>query len=207
MTDPTRLYRHLPDAYDRHPDSDQYKLMAAFAKGTEDGRSEGATARNNLALATCSGDALDRYGENFSLVRPPGMIDEFFRSVLAIVAGGRRGTVAIIKDVLEAATGLTWTVKDAQLDADESTGYGIPPYEVWAKAAESGELYGLAWASYTTHVDGHPEESGVGGPVLDAMGTDGGRHNDHAWGPVSYWTMQLVEKVRPAGVRVVYKDF
>ena len=207
MTDPSRLYRHLPDAFDRHPDSDQYKILSGLAKGTEDARAAVADFRADRVLSTADGVGLDRYGENFSLARPPGMIDSFYRAVISIVAGGRRGTVAIIKAVLEAATGLTWTVKDRQLDVDEATGYGIPAFEVWAKAANNTDPYGRMYAGYTTHIDYHPLESGLAGPILAATGIDGGRHNDHAWGPIDVWTLALVDKVRPAGVRVVYKDF
>lgn len=209
VADPTHLYRWLPDVWDRDPESDQYKIMGGLAKGTEDARVELGDYRDDLSLARADGQGLDRWGENFSIARPPGMIDDLYRNVVAIIAGGRRGTVAIVKAVLEAATGLVWTVKDRQLDIDEGTSLGIPLYEIWAKTSATGDTYGKAYASFDTHIDGSPEESGIGGPVLDALDVDGGRYNDHTvgMGNLNAWTLQLVEKVRPGGVKVVYKDF
>jgi len=207
MADPTNLYRHLPDTYDQDADSDEYKILAGLAEGTENARTELTDYRLDLALSTADGEGLDWWGENFSLARPPGMIDTFYRNVVSIIAGGRRGTVAIIKAVLEAATGLTWTVKDRQLDVDQSLGLGIPAFEVWAFASATGNAYGRAYAGYDTHIDDYPEESGVGGPILNDMGLDGGRFNDHAWGPLSAWELAFVDKVRPAGVSVIFKEF
>ena len=59
--------------------------------------------------------------------RPPGMTDTFYAAVIQVVAGGRRGTVAIIKQLLEVATGKAWTVYDQQIDQDNALGLAFPP--------------------------------------------------------------------------------
>lgn len=208
MADPARLYRFLPDCFDRDEDSDQYKLLAGLAKGTEDARTELLDYRNDLATSTANGEGLDRWCENFATPRPPGMLDSRYRAVTALIAGARRGTLAIIKQVLDAATGLTWTVVDRMLDIDQNSGaLAIPAFEIWAKASLTDHPLGLAYTSYTTHVDGHPEESGLSGPILSDIGLDGGRFNDHTWDWLSWWELELVDRVRPAGTRVLFKDF
>ena len=86
--DPSRLYSHLPGVFDRHPESDQYKLLAGLAQGTEDARAAVADTRKDLVLATADGAGLERRGENFGTARPPGMSTTPFavrRSTLALV--------------------------------------------------------------------------------------------------------------------------
>jgi hypothetical protein len=203
------IKKNLPiDTYALDDGDDLGDLVASIQSAVDDAESQTTDFLDDLGVNTADGEGLDWTGENYLIPRPPGMADEKFAAVIAVVAGGRRGTVAIIKALLEAATGLTWTVKDRQLDLDESLGLNIPLFEIWAKASGStGQPYGLAYASYTTHVDGSPEESGVAGPILNDVGLAGGRYNDHAWGAIDGWTQTLLDRVRPNSTRVVFKDF
>ena len=198
---------HIPDAYELS-EGDLADLLASLQAATTLAGAYTEDFLGDLGTNTADGEGLDWTGENYLIPRPPGMTDTFYAAVIQVVAGGRRGTVAIIKQLLEVATGKAWTVYDQQIDQDNALGLSIPPFEIWAKTTTvAGLPYGLAYAGYDTHIDGHPEESGLAGPVINATGLDGGRYNDHAWGALDVWTQTLLDRVRPNSTRVVFKDF
>lgn len=208
MANPTNLYRHLPDCYDRSSDSDQYKLMASLEAGLSRTRTEVGTFQNEITITGASGDGLTRRVFSKGLFRPPGMSDTRLRALAIAIYGARRGTLAAIKAVAEAATGTSVNVNDKQTNAS------IPSWEVWITPA-TGEF----WASYgrslypgATVIDrrGLPQESASFGEINNiTSGTSRyfrGIVNDRAWGPVDPWTQALIDKVRPAGVKVVWKN-
>lgn len=200
--DPTKLYRHLPDCYDRSSTSNQYKLMAALEAGVSRTRTEVETFRDEITITGASGDGLTRRVLSKGLFRPPGMSDTTLRTIAKAIYGASRGTLAAIKAVAEAATGLTLNVNDKQ------TVSSIPSWEIWIEPASG------VWPSYgrsmypdinteTFYVA--PLRSSLAGPVIDALGQRGAFINDHAWYPVDLWTMSLLNKVRPAGTKIVFK--
>lgn len=202
-SDPANLYRHLPSCYSRNTSSDLYKLLAAYQKVLDDASTSFTDLKEDTALSTADGVGLDRAGENYGIGRPPGMLDAIYSAVLLKMAGMRRGTVAAIKVVLETATGVTWTVEDNQINSS------VPLGEVWCTVASGFALsYGRGmypslpanWAG----TPGDPLESATAGVTLDEEGVTGGYYNDHAWGELSRWTMELVDKVKAAGIKVVY---
>ena len=204
------ISQHMPDVYDVREGSDLSDLSAAIDQAVETSSQEIDSFLQDLGLLTADGEGLDYTGANYDVARSPGMGDTRYAACIEIIAGGRRCTTAIIRALLEAATGLTWIVKDRQDDLDEHGGvlfWGIPLFEVWAQAIFAGSSYGLAYASYDTHVDFHPVESGIAGPVIDAQGQAGGEFNDHTFSPIDWWTLALLERMRPAGVKVVFKEF
>lgn len=205
--DPTKLYKHLPDCYDRSSSSDQYKLMAALEAGISRTRTEVETFRDEVTLTGASGDGLTRRVQSKGLFRPPGMSDTRLRALAKAIYGSRRGTLAAIKAVAEAATGITVEVNDKQTDSS------IPSFEVWITPA-TGEFwpsYGRAVYPGATVIDrrGLPQESASFGEINNiTAGTSRyfrGIVNDRVWGPVDLWTQALVDKVRPAGVKVIWK--
>ena len=170
--------QHMPDVYDFGEGTDLSSLAAAIDLAISTTASEVESFIADLGLSTASGEGMEHTAENYDVGRPPGMTDARYAVVTKIIAGGRRCTIAIIRALLEAMTGLTWTVKDRQQDLDDNSGnWGIPLFEVWAQADFVGQPYGLAYASFDTHIDGHPVESGIGVPVIDALGKDGGEFN------------------------------
>ena len=201
MSEPV-LYKHIPDAYSRDEESDLYKLLSAMDVPILALKSSVADFKGDTSLTNGDGVGLDRAGENFSIGRPPGMTDTIYKAVCLAMVGMRRGTVAAIKQVLETATALSWTVEDRQINAS------IPKGEVWCYVTGSGfsPSYGRgAYADITANYDGDPLESSVAGTILDQEGAEGGYYNDHAWAAVDIWVKALVEKVKMGGTKVVYK--
>lgn len=198
MPDPSRLYRYLPDCYDRTSTSDQYKLLSSLEAGFSGVRTELSALQNSRSISTATGDGLTRIVENYGLFRPPNMGDSSLRSLAVAIVKTRRCTLASIKDVLDIATGISVDVNDKQTDGT------IPSYEIQISPSS-----GLAWPSYgrgfypgiglTEVFYSKPLRSSVAGPLLDSLGIYGGFINDHAWFPVDLWTMILLDKIRPAG--------
>lgn len=195
--DPSKLYAHLPPAYDRSQSSDQHKLMKGLEAGYTRIRTEITSLENEQTLSSGTGDGLDRRVESRGLFRPPGMNDTQLRALSIAIVKAQRGTLACIKEVFEAATGITVDVNDKQTDGT------IPSWEIQISPAS-----GSVWPSYgrgfyagvnTETKSVKPLRSAIAGPVIDALGYYGGFMNDHAWFPVDLWTMILLDKVRPAG--------
>lgn len=202
------IEQHMPEVYDYADGTDISDLSAAIDLAVANASTDIDDFLTDLGVLTATGEGLNRTGANYDVARSPGMIDRRLAQCIQIIAGGRRCTIAIIKALLDAATGLNWVVKDRQHDLDENGGaWGIPLFEVWAQALNDSHNYGKAWAGFDTHIDGHPEESGLAGPVLDTLGKAGGRFNDHAWSPIDWWTVALLDRVRPAGIQVIFTNF
>lgn len=198
MPDPSNLYKHLPDAWDRNIASDQYKLMSSLEAGFTSYRAELQAWINERAISTATGDGLERAVTNYGLFRPPGMGDAQLRTLAIAIVKARRCTLAAIKEVFEAATGIFVDVNDKQTDGT------IPSWEIQISPAS-----GSVWPSFKRGVYpsiglteiffAKPLRSAVAGPLLNQLGLEGGFANDHVWYPVSIWTMILLDKIRPAG--------
>lgn len=200
MTTPS-LYRFLPDAYTRREESDLYKLLNGLSGELTVLKGHVSDFRGDLTLSTGDGEGLDRAGENYNVGRPPGMEDTYYSAVVRAMAGMRRGTVAAIKQVLETATGQSWTVQDKQLNSS------IPATEVWCSIAGSGLHYSYGrgvYADIDANYDKDPLESSIAGTVLDEEGETGAYYNDHAWSHTDRWVRELVERVKAAGMKIVY---
>ncbi len=201
MSDPTSLYRHIPDAFSRRDDSDIYRHLAALATGTEAARLDVVDFREDLTIDTADGDGLNRLGENYDCPRSPGMTDTRYRALLKAFVGAKRGTIPAIQAVYEAATGISVTVEDTQLNAS------VPIFEVWiTPVAGFSESYGLGMfpGLAASNYDGWPVESSIVGEMLP-VGDESGTYNDHVWAPVDIWTDRIMEKVKLAGTKLVYK--
>lgn len=200
MSDKPKIYDILPDIYDPTAGTDTFIIFDAI-QGAIDGTQEAVTDLNeDQAVSTADGDGLSRLGELFNIPRPPGMIDERYRSVISAIAGARRCTIQSIKSVFEAASGLSASVEDIQTNAS------IPMYEIWItpSTVDSSDGRGF-YPEFPTNKDGYPVESSLAGVVIDETGSAGGLFNDHAWNPIDLWTMALVDKVKPAGTKIIYK--
>ena len=85
MADPTKLYQHLPDVYDRSIGSDQYALLFALSVGTENAREAIQDFEGDLTISLADGEGLDRLGENYDVPRSPGMTDTRYRALIRAV--------------------------------------------------------------------------------------------------------------------------
>jgi len=203
VADPTNIYKHFPDVYDRNSGSDQYKWLSAVAEATVGINDAAQDFLDDLSISSADGAGLNRLGETFDAPRPPGMSDARDSALVSAFVGARRCTVAAIAAVFEAATGITdATVEDKQLNA------AIPSYEIWITPGAAGfsQAYGRGfYPEFPTNKDGYPVESSLAGVIINEEGFYGGLFNDHTWDPVDYWTKLYLDKVRPAGTKIIFK--
>lgn len=201
MTTP-KIYDLLPDVYDKTDTCDTFIIFNAIQDEIDGTQTAVDDFNEDQTISTSDGDGLSRLGELFNVARPPGMDDEKYRAVISAIAGARRCTIHSIKAVFEAASGLNATVEDIQ------TNSAIPAFEIWISldplTIGSSEGRGF-YPEFPTNKDGYPVESSLAGVVFDETGAAGGLFNDHAWNPIDLWTQALVDKVRPAGTKIVYK--
>lgn len=199
-TDPSNLYRHMPDCYSRSSQSDTYKLLAAWQKVLNDAQARVTDAKEDITVSTSDGEGLDRLGSNFSTPRSPGQLDDHYRVLVGLIASMRRGTVAALKVVIEAATGQTWTVEDTQLNGAIPLGevHFSPPANTHNPSAPA------LWPTLAANTGEDPEESAIAGTVHDALGVEGARLNDHAYSNVGDDTKALLNRIKLAGVTLVF---
>lgn len=194
------LYAVLPDIYDETAGSDTFVIFDALQASLDTAQAGLVDFEDDQSIDTSDGDGLDWLGELYNTGRPPGLDDDKYRAVIAAIAGARRGTIYAIKAVFEAVTSLTATVEDKQTNA------AIPPYEIWITPS-STESFGRGfYPQFITNKAYYPVESSIAGVVFDGEGVDGGLFNDHAWAVVDLWTRDLIERVKMAGTKIVYKD-
>lgn len=207
MADPTKIYNHLPDAYDENPTRDLYKLLSALARGVEKGDDSIEDFEKDIVTVTSDGDGLVVMGENLSVSRPPGLPDAQYSILIRTKAPIPRATIDAIKRVFEAATGLSGVSV-----TDKQTNGSIPSYEIWItlSLANAGSLGRGAYAGLPTNYDRRPRKSAIWGgrganAVMDEIGYQGGLNNDHWWSSVDRWTQALVDSVKLAGTIIIYK--
>lgn len=198
----TNLFRHLPSVYDRATTQGNYHLLQSCDVALESLRTAASDFRSDMTISTADGDGLTWLARLYGIARPPGMNDATLRALLLAMVGARRGTIACIKAVVDACTGIACTVQDKQINAS------IPSYEIWISPTGSN-----VWPSYgrgmyagldteTYYVK--PLRSALAGDVIDALGYYGAFINDHAWYPVDLWTLAILDKVRPVGTYYVF---
>lgn len=196
------LYRHLPGAYSRTSTTGNYALLTAIDVGLDALRTAIADLKADTAISTADGDGLTWLARLYGIARPPGMNDTTLRALLLAMVGAKRGTIACIKAVVDACTGIACTVQDKQIDPS------IPSWEIRISPTGSS-----VWPSYgrgiypdldTETYFSKPFRSALVGDVVDMLGYYGAFINDHAWFPVDIWTLAILDKVRPAGTYYVF---
>lgn len=199
MTIKPDIYDLLPDIYDATEGSDTVAIFGAIQNSIDGAQEAVDDLKEDQAVETADGFGLDRQGELYGTPRPPGLDDAKYRAVISAISGARRGTLYAIKNVFEAASGLTATVEDNQSNPL------IPMYEIWITPSAQGSEGRGFYPEYPTNKDGYPVQSSLAGEVIAEIGVTGGLFNDHAWSPVDVWTKKLVDKVKMAGTKIVYK--
>lgn len=196
------LYRHMPGAYSRQAASGNSHLLSALDVGLATLRTAITDLKADTAISTANGDGLSWLARLYGIARPPGMNDATLRALLLAMVGAKRGTIACIKAVVDACTGIECTVQDKQIDSS------IPSWEI--RISPSGSD---VWPSYSRGLYAgldtetfyvKPFKSGLAGDIVDLLGYYGAFINDHAWFPVDLWALAILEKVRPAGTYYVF---
>lgn len=197
-----RLQANLPSAYAKGTSDTLTKLLKALAVGLAGGEDAVVDFVGDTFSASADGEGATRLALTYGIKRPPGLPDSQLMLLVQTMVGIRRGTLAAIKAVLEAATGLSGI--GAYDKQDPGAFLSIPENEIWITVPED-QTYGYAmWFDYDTHFSTHPVESGVFGVIHDAQDEYGGLHNDHFWGDIDAWTQELLDSVRLAGTIIIY---
>jgi len=197
-----RLQANLPSAYGKSTNDTLTKLLKALAVGLAGGEDAVVDFVGDTFSASADGEGATRLALTYGIKRPPGLPDSQLMLLVQTMVGIRRGTLAAIKAVLEAATGLSGI--GAYDKQDPGAFLSIPANEIWITVPED-QTHGYAmWFDYDTHFSTHPVESGVFGVIHDAQDEYGGLHNDHFWGDVDAWTQELLDSVRLAGTIIIY---
>lgn len=205
MSDPKRLFDNLPDCYDRRSGKGNYQLLAGLAEALGNAEADLDDFKGDIVVATSDGNGLTFAGETLGVPRPPTLSDSQYAILIRTMAPIPRGTINAIKQVFEAATGLSnVVVKDRQTDLS------IPRYEVWIYVTADSNGYGAfvepdAVVRPNVSAPWPPDSSCVFGTVHDVVNQYGGEYNDHWWSDVDYWTRTLIESVKIAGTIIVYK--
>lgn len=192
---------HLPKAYDTREGSDTKKLIDALAKVLGVAKTHLEDALDDRFAATADGEGLDRLGEGYAITKPPHLSDAQYRILIQTKLPARRGTLQAIRAVFEAASGVkVLSIADKQVDPL------VPKFEIWITLED--DAHGrAAWTGLRTNTDGWPVESGVAGPLYedDSDPYYQGLFNDYYWGITDVFTQNVVDGVRLAGTRIVYK--
>lgn len=201
-TSANNIMRHLPEVYSTRSDQGNVHLLASVDVALEELRVAVSDYKTDQAVTTSDEDGLTWLARLYGITRPPGMDDPSLRALLLALIGARRGTLAAIKAVVDACTGVPCDVNDKQTDPT------IPSWEI--RISPSGSDFwssqgrGLYAGIDTETFYSAPLRSALAGPILDALGYYGAFINDHAWYPVDIYTLAILEKVRPAGTYYVF---
>lgn len=199
-----RLQANLPSAYAKGANDTLTKLLRAFAvalEGAEDGVTDFV---DDTFSATADGDGATRLALGYGVLKPKGMPDKHLMLTVQTMVAAKRGTLAAIKAVLEASSGITGI--GAYDKQDPGPFISLPPNEIWITVPTNTTNGAALWFDYDTHFSTNPVESGVFGVIHDAEDEYGGLHNDHFWGVIDNWSMELVESVRLAGTVIIYRN-
>ena len=205
MASPNNLFQNIPECYDRRSTKGNYHLLAGLAAGLSNAETDLTEFKNEITVVNAAEDFLNRAGETLGVPRIPNMSDGQYAILIRTMVPIPRGTINAIKQVFEAATGLTGvTVEDRLING------AIPYYEVWIYVTVDSYGYGAfvepdAVVRANTSAPWPPDSSCVFGTVHDAVNAYGGEYNDHWWSDVDYWTRSIVDSVKIAGTIIVYK--
>lgn len=197
------ISRHLPEVYDTSSGSDLTKFLTALGVSISQGSSFVTDFLEDTFVQTADEEGLDRIGINYGILRPPGLSDHFYRILITTKLPAKRGTLAAIQSVLEAALG---GVEVAAYDKQQPGPYSgqIPPFEIWIDIPNGSEGRG-AYAGLDSNIAGYPVESCIAGVMLDLLSDPiAGEQNDHVWGGIDPWSQNLVDSVRLAGTILVF---
>lgn len=197
-----RWQANLPSAYAKGTNDTLTKLLRSLSVGLGYAEDDVSDFVGDTFSSTADGEGATRLALTYGIKRPPGLPDNQLMLLVQTMVGIQRGTLAAIKAVLEAATGLSGI--GAYDKQDPGAFLSIPANEIWI-TVPADQTYGYAmWFDYDTHFSTHPVESGVFGVIHDAQDEYGGLHNDHFWGDVDVWTEELLDSVRLAGTVIIY---
>ncbi len=194
-----RLLAHLPASYDVSEGSNNRTWFLVLGEALDFLQDWIDVFKNNRFLESAEGPGLNRAAENYSITRPPGLSDTYFRSLAQKIASGRRCTIFAIKSIFEAASGFEGvTVEDYQV----YTGARPALFEIritipTEQASSLGRGYFPGFSP--TYEDGFPVESGLVGDISVEQDHYGGLFNDHYWSIVDAWPLAIMDKIRAAG--------